>query len=276
MHRLAEIQLHRRQQRFRRVAARRADRRGQFGAQARGPDACDLRPCTAARKAIARCATSWSTSSSATPALTCTADDILVTSGSLQALDLVNGVMLAPRRHRDHRAGLLPGLDQPPDAARRQRRSAFRSTATACGWTRWRTRSTISSAAASGPKFIYTIPTVQNPTGTILPEARRVEMLRLAEAHGVPIFEDDCYCDLIWDHKRPPALHAMSKSGERHPHRLVLQVDRPRAARRLHRRALGASCRACCRSSTTRAPARWSRWCSPNTARRISPSTCRC
>ena len=54
---------------------------------------------------------------------------------------------------------------------------------------------------------------MQNPTGTILPEARRAEMLRLAEAHGVPIFEDDCYADLIWDHKRPPALHAMSKSA---------------------------------------------------------------
>jgi 2-aminoadipate transaminase len=36
--------------------------------------------------------------------------------------------------------------------------------------------------------------------------------LKLAEAHGIPIFEDDCYADLIWDHKRPPALHAMSKS----------------------------------------------------------------
>ena len=31
------------------------------------------------------------------------------------------------------------------------------------------------------PKYIYTIPTVQNPTGTILPEARRAEMLKLAE-----------------------------------------------------------------------------------------------
>ena len=30
------------------------------------------------------------------------------------------------------------------------------------------------------PKFIYTIPTVQNPTGTILPEARRAELLKLA------------------------------------------------------------------------------------------------
>jgi 2-aminoadipate transaminase len=63
------------------------------------------------------------------------------------------------------------------------------------------------------PKYIYTVPTVQNPTGTILPEARRVELLKLAEQYGVPIFEDDCYSDLIWDGKRPPALYAMSQHG---------------------------------------------------------------
>src|SRR6202043_1392235 len=61
------------------------------------------------------------------------------------------------------------------------------------------------------PKYIYTIPTVQNPTGTILSEARRHEMLRLAGEHGVPIFEEDCYSDLIWDGKRPLALHPMSQ-----------------------------------------------------------------
>ena len=63
------------------------------------------------------------------------------------------------------------------------------------------------------PKYIYTIPTVQNPTGTIMPETRRVELLRLAEQYGVPIFEDDCYADLIWDGKRPLALYAMSKTA---------------------------------------------------------------
>jgi 2-aminoadipate transaminase len=63
------------------------------------------------------------------------------------------------------------------------------------------------------PKYIYTIPTVQNPTATILPEDRRAEMLRLSEQYGVPIFEDDCYADLTWDGKRPPALYAMSKTG---------------------------------------------------------------
>src|SRR5262249_61179731 len=63
------------------------------------------------------------------------------------------------------------------------------------------------------PKYIYTVPTVQNPTGTILSEARRHEMLQLAAQYGVPIFEDDCYSDLIWDGKRPPALYAMSQHG---------------------------------------------------------------
>ena len=33
------------------------------------------------------------------------------------------------------------------------------------------------------------------------------------EQYGVPIFEDDCYADLIWDGERPPALYAMSEHG---------------------------------------------------------------
>lgn len=63
------------------------------------------------------------------------------------------------------------------------------------------------------PKYIYTIPTVQNPTGTILSEQRRQELLKLSEDYGVPIFEDDCYADLIWNGQRPPALYAMSRNG---------------------------------------------------------------
>jgi 2-aminoadipate transaminase len=62
-------------------------------------------------------------------------------------------------------------------------------------------------------KYIYTIPTVQNPTGTIMPEPRRHELLRLSERYAVPIFEDDCYADLTWDGRRPPALYAMSEHG---------------------------------------------------------------
>ena len=144
--------------------------------------------------------------------ITCTADEILVTSGSLQALDLVNGVLLARGDtviiEQDCYQGSINRLTKlgvdivgiPLDG------DGMRIDALAGALEDLKRR-------GIRAKYIYTVPTVQNPTGTILPEARRAEMLKLAEAHGVPIFEDDCYADLIWDHKRPPALHAMSRSA---------------------------------------------------------------
>ena len=77
---------------------------------------------------------------------------------------------------------------------------------------RWRKRSPISKRKGVRPKYIYTIATVQNPTATILDEGRRKKLIELAEAYGVPIFEDDCYADLTWSGKRPPAIYAMSKT----------------------------------------------------------------
>ena len=59
------------------------------------------------------------------------------------------------------------------------------------------------------PKFIYTIPTVQNPTGSILPVDRREALLGLAKKHGVAIFEDECYADLTWSPDAPPAIYSM-------------------------------------------------------------------
>ena len=62
------------------------------------------------------------------------------------------------------------------------------------------------------PKYIYTIPTIQNPSGSILPLDRRQQMLALAKQYGVAIFEDECYADLIWSGGAPPALYAMAPS----------------------------------------------------------------
>jgi 2-aminoadipate transaminase len=64
-------------------------------------------------------------------------------------------------------------------------------------------------ARGIAPKFIYTIPTIQNPTGSILPLDRRHRLLALAAQYGVPIFEDECYSDLIWAWDAPPALYAL-------------------------------------------------------------------
>src|SRR5437764_6475671 len=144
--------------------------------------------------------------------IACTADEILVTSGSLQALDLINGVLLTRGDtviieqdcyqgsiNRLAKLGVnMIGIPLDQDGMRMDllanalddlKRRGIRA------------------------KYIYTIPTVQNPTGTIMGEQRRLELLRLSEQHGVPIFEDECYSDLVWDGARPPALYAMSKTA---------------------------------------------------------------
>jgi len=141
----------------------------------------------------------------------CVADDILIVSGSPQALDLVNATLLARGDtviiEQDTYQGALNRLTRlgvnvvgiPLD------HEGMQMDALAAA---------LADLKRSGvtPKYIYTIPTVQNPTGSILPEARRAELLKLAAQYGVPIFEDDCYADLIWDGKRPPALYAMDRN----------------------------------------------------------------
>jgi 2-aminoadipate transaminase len=63
------------------------------------------------------------------------------------------------------------------------------------------------------PKYIYTIPAVHNPTGTVMGRARRAELLALSRRYGVPLFEDECYSDLVWTGERPRALYAIA-AGE--------------------------------------------------------------
>jgi 2-aminoadipate transaminase len=141
--------------------------------------------------------------------IVCSPDEILITSGSLQGLDLVNAVLLSPGDTvileemtyggtitRLKRAGVsMVGVPVDQDGMRTDAVEAA-----------------LKDLAARGvrPTFIYTIPTVQNPTATVLSEPRRRELLALSVRYDVPIFEDDCYADLTWDGRRPPALRAMS------------------------------------------------------------------
>ena len=142
------------------------------------------------------------------PAINCTTDDVLITTGSGQAIDLVNGLLLergdtvileeftyggaltklkrlgvnivgAPL---DDEGLKIDGLAQIIEDLGRKR---------------------------IRPKYVYTIPTVQNPTGSILPRGRREALLALTRKHGVPVFEDECYADLTWEGAGPPSLYAM-------------------------------------------------------------------
>jgi len=140
------------------------------------------------------------------------ADDILVVSGSLQALDLVNAVFLEPGDTVIAEEGSYQGTLQ----------RFIRAGVNCIGapldddGIRMDALSDMLDKLAEGntkPKYIYTIPTVQNPTGSVMPEERRLQMLELAQKHDVPIFEDDCYADLTFDGMRPRAIHALDNDG---------------------------------------------------------------
>jgi len=51
----------------------------------------------------------------------------------------------------------------------------------------------------SGPKFMYILPNFQNPGGTTLCEGRREELVLLADRFGIPIVEDDPYGQLRYE-----------------------------------------------------------------------------
>ena len=144
--------------------------------------------------------------------IACTFDDILMVSGSLPALDLVNTALLT--------RGDTVIIEQETYQGALNRLARLGVNTIGIPLDHGGMRMDALAAALADlkrrnirPKYIYTIPTVQNPTGTIMDEARRAELLRLAHEYGVPIFEDDCYADLTWDGRRPPALYAMSRSG---------------------------------------------------------------
>lgn len=142
----------------------------------------------------------------------CSPDEILITSGSMQGLDLINSLLLAKGDtvliEQETYGGALTKLNKlgvnvvgiPLDD------EGLRLDALEEKLVELKKKGVT-------PKYIYTIPTVQNPTGAIMGEKRRADLIALAARYGVMIFEDECYSDLIWSGKRPKSLFAMA-NGE--------------------------------------------------------------
>jgi len=63
------------------------------------------------------------------------------------------------------------------------------------------------------PKLIYTLPTFQNPSGTVMSLARRRHLLELARRHQVPVLEDDVYFELRYEGDALPPLKALDTTG---------------------------------------------------------------
>jgi 2-aminoadipate transaminase len=59
------------------------------------------------------------------------------------------------------------------------------------------------------PKFLYTMPTYQNPMGVSMSPARQRALVDLAREQGIAIVEDDPYGDLSYDGDPPPTLKSL-------------------------------------------------------------------
>jgi 2-aminoadipate transaminase len=136
-------------------------------------------------------------------------DDVLITQGSGQAIDLVNAVLLEPGDtvilEEFTYQGYLNNL----------RRLGVKMVAAPLDDDGIRIDALAGVLAdlkkqGTTPKYICTTATIQNPTGSIMPLDRRHQLLALARDYGVPIFEDECYSDLTWGGMQaPPALYSL-------------------------------------------------------------------
>lgn len=138
----------------------------------------------------------------------CTADDILLNSGSLQAIDLINEALLSPADtviiESSNYGGVISRLN-------RIGVNTVTVNVDDEGMVTSHLAELLADLASKAikPAYIYSIPTVHNPTGVIMSQRRREHLIELAREYNVPVFEDECYADLIWNAQRPPSLHAI-------------------------------------------------------------------
>jgi len=64
------------------------------------------------------------------------------------------------------------------------------------------------------PKLIYTVPTFHNPTGSVMSPVRRSRIASLANRYGIPVLEDDYIRELRFFNPIPPPITAWDKGGD--------------------------------------------------------------
>jgi len=129
-------------------------------------------------------------------------ENVLITSGSQQALDLLGKVFI---NRGDH---IL--VESPSYLGALQAFNAYGVEYISVPFDDEGMRAdALAEALRSGPKFIYLIPNFQNPTGITMSLKRRKEIIELAERFGVPIIEDDPYGKLRYEGEHIPSLLAL-------------------------------------------------------------------
>ena len=141
-----------------------------------------------------------------------TPDEVLITSGSGQGINLINDVLLEEGDtvilEGFCYAGVLTNL-------RRRKIDVVGIDVDQDGMRMDQLEQALEDLKNKGtrPKYIYTIPTLQNPTGTVMTMERRHQILRLSKEYAVPIFEDECYADLIFDGEWEHAIRSLDDSN---------------------------------------------------------------
>ena len=135
-------------------------------------------------------------------------DQVLITTGSQQGLDLIAKVLI------DQDSRLL--VESPTYLGALQAftpmQPAVESIESDSGGV---CPSALREALQKGerPRFIYLLPNFQNPTGRTMDEARREAVIAVCREHGLPIVEDNPYGELWFDAPPPKPLLARWPEG---------------------------------------------------------------
>ena len=132
------------------------------------------------------------------------ANELIVTTGSQQALDLLGKTMISP--------GDKVIVEGPTFLATIQcfRLYGAELISAPCDGNGVKTDELEKLIAEHKPKFVYLIPTFGNPSGALLSLERRKKVLEMAVRYNTLIVEDDPYGDLYFNEPPPPSLLALS------------------------------------------------------------------
>lgn len=141
-----------------------------------------------------------------------TRDQILITVGSQQGLDLAGRVFLDPG---DAVIVELPSYMAGLQVFRSYRAQMIGVPQDAEGMRTDLLEQTLARLRREGrrPKFIYVVPDFQNPSGVTMTEARRRMLLELARAYGTLVVEDSPYRELRFEGTSPPPLASLDREG---------------------------------------------------------------
>jgi 2-aminoadipate transaminase len=119
-------------------------------------------------------------------------DNIVITSGSQQALDLIGKLLINP--------GDQVLTENPTYLGALQAFNGYQAQYVTVPIDEDGLQAAhLEAALRSGPKFMYILPNFQNPTGATLSLTRRYDLIALAEQYGIPIVEDDPYGQLRFE-----------------------------------------------------------------------------